>query len=79
MRAKMRTRQNNQNAPPNTGNGGILGSGIFGMFGTTIQCKSDDNTMYCNFMKFVNFIIMATFILFIAYTVYSLWMAKKRR
>jgi hypothetical protein len=73
----MRTRQNNNNTPNNAGNGGILGSGIFGMFGTTIQCKSDDHSMYCNFMKFVNFIIMAAFILYIAYVVYSLWMAKK--
>jgi membrane associated rhomboid family serine protease len=72
-------RQNNQNAPPNTGNGGILGSGIFGMFGTTIQCKSDDHSMYCNFMKLVNFIIMAALVLFIAYIVYSVLIAKKRR
>ena len=26
-------------------NGGILGSGIFGFFGTTIQCQSTDNSI----------------------------------
>ena len=36
------------------GNGGILGSGIFGFFGTTIECKAEDNSIYCNIMKFVN-------------------------
>jgi len=33
-----------------TSNGGIMGSGVFGMFGTTIQCKSEDNSLYCSFM-----------------------------
>jgi hypothetical protein len=34
-------------------NGGILGSGIFGMFGTTVQCNSNDTSMYCMLSKFV--------------------------
>jgi len=29
-------------------NNGIMGSGIFGFFGTTIHCDSKDNSMYCN-------------------------------
>jgi uncharacterized membrane protein YedE/YeeE len=52
-------------------NGGILGSGIFGLFGTTIQCKSTDDSMYCSFMKFVNIliaIVMICAILYLAYT-----------
>jgi hypothetical protein len=56
----------------NTGsNGGILGSGIFGLFGTTIQCDATDNSLYCSFMKFVNIliaIVMICAILYLAYT-----------
>ena len=35
---KQSTAKNSQNS----GNGGIMGSGIFGMFGTTIQCPASD-------------------------------------
>jgi hypothetical protein len=38
--------------------GGIGGSGIFGMFGTVIQCKSDDTTWFCMLSKFVNTLIL---------------------
>ena len=30
-------------------NGGIGGSGVFGLFGSTVTCKSDDNSYYCWF------------------------------
>jgi hypothetical protein len=52
------------------GNGGILGSGIFGMFGSTVQCKADDNSMYCSLTKFVNVIIMMLFIFTVIYLLY---------
>jgi len=51
------------------GNGGILGSGIFGMFGTTIKCDSTDNSYYCNFMKFFNVLVVFLFIIFLLYLV----------
>lgn len=51
------------------GNGGILGSGIFGMFGTTIKCDSTDNSYYCNFMKFFNMLVVVLFIVFLLYYV----------
>ena len=40
------------------GGGGILGSGIFGFFGTTIKCDSTDNSTYCNVMKLFNLLIV---------------------
>ena len=50
-------------------NGGILGSGIFGMFGSQVVCKGTDDTIYCNFMKIINFlfgiIIICVIIFFI--------------
>jgi uncharacterized membrane protein YedE/YeeE len=52
-------------------NGGILGSGIFGLFGTTIQCQSTDDSMYCTFMKFVNILIAAVMICAILYLAYT--------
>jgi hypothetical protein len=79
MRAKMRSRSKKSTNANTMGNGGIAGSGIFGMLGTTIHCNSDDNSLYCNFMKFVNFILFAILLLFIAYIVYSVFIAKKRR
>ena len=42
------------------GGGGILGSGIFGFFGTTIQCDSKDDSTYCNIMKIFNLLISKT-------------------
>jgi hypothetical protein len=51
--------------------GGIMGSGIFGMFGTVVQCKSDDTSYYCLLSKLVNIIIMVLFLLAILYFVYS--------
>jgi hypothetical protein len=52
-----------------SGNGGVLGSGIFGMFGTTIKCDSTDNSYYCNFMKFFNVLVVVLFIVFLLYYV----------
>jgi hypothetical protein len=52
------------------GNGGIMGSGIFGMFGTTVHCKAEDNSMFCTLSKFVNVIIMVFFLCFVFYLIY---------
>ena len=54
-------------------NGGIMGSGIFGMFGTTVQCKSDDKSLFCTLSKIVNVIIMIMFLIFILYLVYMIF------
>jgi hypothetical protein len=35
-------RGGSQNSASSPGNGGIMGSGIFGMFGTTIRCDATD-------------------------------------
>ena len=55
-----------------SGNGGIMGSGIFGMFGTTIRCEASDNSMYCSIMKFINLFFMISLIIFILWIVYKL-------
>jgi tetrahydromethanopterin S-methyltransferase subunit D len=60
-------------APVSMGNGGIMGSGIFGMFGTTIQCKAEDTSAFCTLSKIVNIIIMIGFILLILYLVYMVF------
>ena len=51
-------------------NGGIMGSGIFGFFGTTIKCESTDNSMYCNIMKIFNLLIVFLVVVYIAYVAY---------
>ena len=54
-------------------NGGILGSGIFGIFGTTIHCDSKDNSMYCSIMKLFNMLIVLFMVSVILYFVYTLY------
>lgn len=64
------------------GGGGILGSGIFGLFGTTIRCDSTDESMYCNIMKLFNLfmvVLIVAYILYIAYTVFPIPSFRKRR
>lgn len=53
--------------------GGIGGSGIFGGIGlgTVIQCKAEDNSYYCNFMKFMNALFMFIILLVILYVIWS--------
>jgi threonine/homoserine/homoserine lactone efflux protein len=69
--AKARVGGGGSTSTGNTGgNGGIMGSGIFGMFGTTVQCKADDTSMFCTLSKFVNVIIMIFFLLGVLYLSY---------
>lgn len=56
-----------------SGNGGIMGSGIFGFFGTTIQCPASDTSLYCSFMKLFNLFIVFFIILYIVWFMYSYW------
>lgn len=46
-------------------NGGIGGSGIFGLIGTTVQCKAEDKSPYCTFAKLMNIIVWTLIIFFI--------------
>jgi hypothetical protein len=62
-----------------SGNGGIAGSGVFGMFGSTVVCKSEDNSYYCNFMKFFNVLVIVLIILFILYFVYTYFLSIKSK
>jgi hypothetical protein len=64
------------------GGGGILGSGIFGVFGTTIRCDSKEDSTYCNIMKLFNLLIVFFVVAYILYIVYGLFIApamRKRR
>ena len=56
---------------PSTGNNGIMGSGVFGHFGSFVNCNSQDNSMYCNFVKFFNVLIMLMVIIGIIYFIYK--------
>ena len=80
---KMGKRSSGGESTPNN-NGGILGSGIFGMFGSQVVCKGTDETIYCNIMKMFNIlivIIMFFVILYFVYYVFQNFMfsSKKRR
>lgn len=60
--------KNNNNTPPN--NGGIMGSGIFGMFGSTVHCDANSNSFYCSITKLVNLIMMFFFLAIVIYLIY---------
>ena len=60
--------KNNNNTTPN--NGGIMGSGIFGMFGSTVHCDANSNSFYCSITKLVNIIMMFFFLAIVFYLVY---------
>lgn len=65
-----------------SGGGGMMGSGIHGMLGTTIVCKSDDTSYYCMFSKLLNSIMMFfmfAIILYMAYTYLMPMITKKSR
>jgi hypothetical protein len=60
--------KNNNNTSPN--NGGIMGSGIFGMFGSTVHCDANSNSFYCSITKLVNIIMMFFFLAIVFYLLY---------
>ena len=49
---------------------GMLGSGIFGFFGTTIVCNASDTSLYCQLMKLVNVAFILFCIGLILYFIY---------
>ena len=51
-------------------NGGILGSGIFGHFGSMVQCDANDDSMFCTLSKLVSTIMMLLFLAVTAYLIY---------
>ena len=59
--------------------GGILGSGIFGFFGTTIRCDSKDDSMYCTIMKWFNLLIVFFVVMYILYILYNFFVAPSIR
>jgi hypothetical protein len=69
-RLRLRSLSNNTAA---IGGGGILNSGIFGMFGTVVQCKSDDTSMFCTLSKIVNGLMMILFLLLIFYILFMIF------
>jgi len=66
---------------PSMGNGGIMGTGVFGMFGTVVNCKAEDTSAYCEFVKFFNVFFMVLVIFIIVYSVYMFsksWFSSSR-
>jgi hypothetical protein len=53
------------------GNGGIMGSGIFGMFGTMVNCDAESKSMYCSLMKAFNVMMVVGIVLYLLYFAYN--------
>ena len=67
-------------------NGGIGGSGVYGLFGTTIHCDSEDDSLYCSLMKFMNVLVLFIILGYVIWIVYVVFgptihkgLFKKRR
>jgi hypothetical protein len=67
---KGRISSKSNNDSVNSGNGGIMNSGIFGMFGSTVHCDANNNSFYCSITKLVNLIIMFFFLAMVVYLLY---------
>lgn len=52
--------------------GGIGGTGIFGLFGSVVTCKSTDDSLYCSIMKLFNLLMVFLIVGFVLYYVYAL-------
>lgn len=61
------------------GSGGMFGSGIFGFFGTTIHCDSNDTSIYCTIMKFFNLMIVLFVVYYILYFAYVYFRSSFKR
>lgn len=59
--------------------GGIMNSGIYGFFGTTIQCQANDGSMYCSIMKMFNLLMVFCVVAYILFFIYSYLSSKRRR
>jgi|UniRef100_A0A6C0DXD0 hypothetical protein len=59
--------------------GGIMGSGVFGLFGSIVNCKAEDDGMYCSIVKMFNLMMMFLIVCFVLYFVYSIlttWLSR---
>lgn len=47
------------------------GLGFFSFIGTTIRCNADDESIYCNFMKIINLLLMTLIFIYVLYVTYN--------
>ena len=61
------------------GSNGIGFGDFLGMFNfhSVVMCKSDDDSLYCQLMKFINVIFGFVFLSAIFYFIYMVFMRKK--
>jgi hypothetical protein len=79
MGRKIGTKSPSSATTGSASNGGILGSGVFGMFGTMIQCNAEDSSLYCNFMKIFNVMIVVIIIIAIFSALYAVISARGKQ
>ena len=66
--ARSRTKSISSKSSPESSS---IMSGLFGHFvtGSTVSCKSSDNTFFCNFTKAFNILLMTVITLVILYVI----------
>ena len=65
-----------KSAPAN--GGGIADSGIFGLIGTTVQCDSDDQSLYCKTARIVNIVVWLLLLFAIFYVAKNFLLGSRR-
>lgn len=82
VRSRTNSNSSNYNSYNNNmiqpSNGGIMGSGVFGNFGTFINCNADSDSTYCKFMKIFNIFMIFLLVCFIIYMVYIFFFSNKK-
>lgn len=50
---------------------GILGSGIFGLFGSIVNCDAESDSIYCSIMKMFNVLMVIGIVCLFIYLIYN--------
>jgi len=59
-------------------NNGIAGSGIFGMFGSIVDCPASDDSVFCTIMKIFNIFIVIIVVIVILWCIYYFFIKRRR-
>jgi hypothetical protein len=71
MPRRSKSNSNSNSNMPMLGGGGIMGSGVFGHFGSINQCPADNDSFFCKFSRIFSMIFMVFTLLFIIFIVYT--------
>ena len=72
MPRRSKSNSNSNSNMPMLGGGGVMGSGVFGHFGSINQCPANNDSFFCKFSRIFSMIMMVFTLLFIVFIVYTI-------